>query len=235
MAATLSLHAQTKEGTIQYERKIDVHRSLKDEQMKAMVPQYQTADYVLVFKDSISTYKVVPKEDAPDPFDGGSGGGAHVMIRFGGPGDDGVTYKNYSSAQSLQESTIEEKKYIVGDTIKPQGWKLVDETKTILNHVCRKATMTTERGSNVVAWYAEDIPVAAGPDRFNGLPGVVLLVDADGGRITFTATQIQPTADVKQLKAPAGKVITRAEFEKKMDEAMGPADAQGRRTFTRQN
>jgi len=234
LTVTISLQAQTKEGTIQYERKIDVHRSLQDEQMKAMVPQYQTGDYVLVFKDSISVYKTVPKDEAPDPFDGG-GGGNHVVIRFGGPGDAGVTYKNYSTAQTLQETTLEDKKYIVSDSIKLQGWKLTGETQTILNHVCKKATMTTERGSNVVAWYAEDIPVPTGPDRFTGLPGVVLLADADSGRITFTATQIQPTADTKQLKAPTGKVITRAEFEKKLDDAMGPADAQGRRMITREN
>jgi len=232
LACTFSLQAQTKEGTIVYERKIDVHRSMTDESMKAMVPQYQTGEFTLAFKDSISTYIAVPKDEAPDPFDGG--GGARVMIRFGGPGDDGVTYKNFNSGKQLQETTLEDKKYIINDSIKTQGWKLADETKTILNHVCKKATMTTERGTNIVAWYAEDMPVPAGPDRFSGLPGVVLLVDADNGRMTFTATQIQPSADAKQLKAPtSGKLITRAEFEKKMDDVMGPADAQGRRMIRR--
>ena len=118
LACALGLQAQTKEGTIQYERKIDVHRSMQDEQMKAMVPQYQTASYTLVFKDSISTYKAAPKDDAPDPFDGGGGGGVHVIMRFNGPGDDGVLYKNYSNATFLQENTLEEKKYIVADSLK---------------------------------------------------------------------------------------------------------------------
>lgn len=102
--------------------------------------------------------------------------------------------------------------------------------------MCKKATTVTERGSNVIAWYAEDIPVPAGPDRFSGLPGTILLVDADSGRITFTATQIQPIADNKQLKAPTGgKLLTQADFDKKLTELMGPADAQGRRMIKREN
>lgn len=232
LALTLNLQAQTKEGTILYERKVDMHSALSDESMKAMVPQYQTSEFTLVFKDSITTYKAVPKDETPDPFDGG--GGNRIMIRIGGPGDDGVTYKNLSSGKQLQENTLEDKKYIVSDTIKTPAWKLADETKTILNHVCKKATMTTERGTNIVAWYAEDMPVPAGPDRFSGLPGIVLLADADNGRMTFTATQIQPTADAKELKAPTGgKLITRADFDKKLDDVMGPADAQGRRMIRR--
>jgi len=233
IACTLSLQAQTKEGTIVYERKIDMHRTITDESVKAMIPQYQTGEFTLVFKDSIAAYKAVPKDEAPDPFDGG-GGGNRVMIRMGGPGDDGVTFKNFSSGKQLQENTLEDKKYIVADSIKTPAWKLADETKTILNHVCKKATMTTERGTSIVAWYAEDMPVPAGPDRFSGLPGVVLLADADNGRMTFTATQIQPNADAKELKQPTGgKLITRADFEKKLDDVMGPADAQGRRMIRR--
>lgn len=231
----LALNAQTKQGTIIYERKIDVHRHMEDEQMKAMVPQFQTANYELLFKDSISVYKPAPKDDAPDPFDGG-GGGNRVMIRIGGPGEDGVLYKNFSSSSQLQEATLEDKKYIITDSLKLQPWKLANETLTILNHVCKKATMTTERGSKVVAWYAEDIPVPAGPERFSGLPGAVLKVDVDSANIVFMATEIHPTADAKELKAPtSGKQITSADFSKKLDEVIGPADAQGRRMIRREN
>ncbi len=235
LSGCLALQAQTKQGTIIYERKIDVHRHMEDEQMKAMVPQFQTGNYVLEFKDSISVYKAAPKDDAPDPFDGG-GGGVHVVMRFGGPGDDGVLYKNFSSSRQLAETSLEDKKYIVSDSIKQQAWKLADETKTILNHVCKKATLTTQRGSKVVAWYAEDIQVPAGPERFDGLPGAVLVLDVDSANIVFTAIEVKPTADNKDLKAPtSGKEITSAEFAKKMDEIIGPADSQGRRFIKRTN
>jgi GLPGLI family protein len=223
-----SLCAQIRQGTIIYEQKIDVHRHLQDEQMKAMVPQFQTAGYELLFRDSISVYKIVPKDDAPDPFE--SGGGAHIVMKFGGPGDDGVLYKNFGSGRLMEEASLADKKYRITDSIPALAWKLSEERVTILGHVCKKAMTVTSRGSKVVAWYAEEIAIPAGPDKFSGLPGIVLKLDVDSGGVVFTATKILPSVEASELKAPSGGlVITRAGFEKKMDEVMGPADAQGRR------
>lgn len=223
-----STYAQTHQGSIRYERKIDVHRHLADPQMKAMVPQFQTAFYDLAFNDSISVYKTVPKDEAPDPFD--NQGGTRVNIRFNGPGDEGVLYKNFSSNRQLEETTLEDTKYVILDSIKTFPWKLSEETSTVLGHPCKMATTTTSRGSKVIAWYAQDIPVPIGPDKFNGLPGAMLKLDVDSSGLIFTATQINPTASPKDLKVPtSGKSITRADYDKKLDHAMGPADAQGRR------
>ena len=49
--------------------KIDVHRHLEDDQMKAMVPQFQIGQYELFYRDSVCFYNAVPKDEAPDPFD----------------------------------------------------------------------------------------------------------------------------------------------------------------------
>jgi GLPGLI family protein len=232
--ACITGNAQIKQGTIIYERKADLHKHMEDEQMKAMVPQFQTGNYQLVFKDSITVYKAIPKDEAPDPFDGG--GGNHIVIKISGSGEDGVLYKNLSSGKQLEQTALEDKKFIITDTIKQLPWKLTDETQTILNHVCKKATLITEKGLNAIAWYAEDIPVAAGPDKFSGLPGAILMLDVDNAFIAFKATEIQTAADTKELKTPTdGKLLTKAEFAKKMDELMGPADAKGRRIITRTN
>lgn len=200
-----------------------------------MVPQFQTASYDLLFNDSISIYKAVPKDEAPNPFES-SGGGAHVIMKFGGPGDDGALYKNYASGRLLEEVTLEEKKYVITDSIQALPWKLSEETGTLLGHPCKKATATTTRGNKLVAWYSEDIPVAVGPDKFSGLPGAVLKLDMDSAGMVFTATQILPSVNAKDLKAPSdGKAITRADFDKKLDQVIGPADAQGRRMTRRIN
>jgi GLPGLI family protein len=221
--------AQLRQGTLVYERKIDVHRRMQDEQMKAMVPQFQTAVYELLFRDSISVYKVMPKDEAPDPFENNNGGN-HIVMKFGGPGDDGVLYKNYGDGRLLEEATLEDKRYIIADTLKQQAWKLSDDTATVLGHPCKKATMTTPRGSKVIAWYTGDIPLPIGPDQFSGLPGAVLKADVDDGGVVFTAKEIRATADNRQLKAPSGgRLISRADYMKKMDEVLGPPDAQGRR------
>jgi GLPGLI family protein len=227
-------NAQIKQGTIIYERKVDIHRRMQDEQMKAMVPQFQTAKSQLTFSNGVSVYKALPEDNAPDPFNNGSGG--TIMIKIGGPGDNAVLYKNYSNQKFLEQTELADKDYIIDDTVRSQDWKLSGETKTVLNHVCKKATMKTERGSDVTAWYTEDIPTPVGPDTYGGLPGAILLMDINNAEMVYTATEIKNEVDSKELSEPSkGKHLTRAEFNKKLDEMFGPATPDGRRIMTRDN
>ncbi|MBS1604219.1 MAG: GLPGLI family protein [Bacteroidetes bacterium] len=233
-AVRAQLSPQVHRGVIHYERKIDVHRHLSDPQMRATVPQFQTAAYDLLFDDSISVYKATPKDEAPDPFEA-SGGGNRIVMRFGGPGDDGILYENHANGRLLEETTLEEKKYLISDSIRDLSWKLSEERGSVLGHDCKKATATNMRGIRLVAWYSEDIAAPVGPEKFGGLPGAILRLDADSGGIVFTATRVDPFVPEKELRAPGGKAITRADYEKLLDKVMGPADAQGRRMTRRMN
>ncbi|QEC67864.1 GLPGLI family protein [Panacibacter ginsenosidivorans] len=227
-------NAQIKEGTIIYERKADLHRRMQDEQMKAMVPQFRTDKQQLFFKENISVYKAIAEDEAPDPFDDGNGG--RIMIRIGGPGDGGILYKNFSTQQFFEQTSLGDKDFIIDDTVKAQPWKLSDETKVILGHTCKKATVKTSMGSDVTAWYTDDIPLPIGPENFNGLPGAILMMDVNNAEIVFTAVEIKNVADAKELKVPSsGKHISRADFQKKMDELFGPPTPDGRRIITREN
>jgi GLPGLI family protein len=229
VGASLPLTAQSLQGTIFYERKIDVHRHIDDEQMKAMVPQFQTGQYELFYRDSVCVYNVVPHDEAPDPFDNQAGGN-RIVMRFNGPGDAGILYRNFTTGQLFEQTTLADVEYIITDTIRSIPWKLSTDTLTILGHLCKKATATGIRNNiPIVAWYCEDILLPVGPDRYGGLPGAILKLDMDNGGTVFTATRLSPAVDVKSLKAPSGKMITRAAFEKKMDEILGPADSQGHR------
>src|SRR5207247_1469861 len=140
------------------------------------------------FSDSVSVYRSVQENEAPDPF---NNGGDQIMIRIGGPGEGGALYKNFSNQKLFEQTELGDKDYIIDDTIHAQPWKLVDETKTILNHICKKATLKTESVNNVVAWYAEDILSPVGPENFGSLPGAVLLMDVNDGEIVFTATELK--------------------------------------------
>ncbi|CAN5149619.1 GLPGLI family protein [soil metagenome] len=228
LACAFLVNAQIKQGTIIYERRVDVHRRMEDEQMKAMVPQFQTTKNELIFSDSVSVYKAIAEDKAPDPFDDGNGG--RIMIKIGGPGDNAVLYKNYTNQKFLEQTELADKDYVIDDTIKAQPWKLSDETKTVLGHVCKKATMKTERGNNVIAWYTEDIPAPVGPETFAGLPGAILLADVNNAEMVYAATEIKNELDSKELQEPSkGKHISRADFQKKLDDMFGPATPDGRR------
>jgi GLPGLI family protein len=211
--------AQTKEGKITYEQKVDMYRRIPEDnqQLRSMMPQFRTAKFELQFADNQSLFKSVEEErDMTEQNNGG------IVIRMGG-GAENEYYRNFSTQRSVEKRELMEEVYLIEDSIRSISWKLEEgETKKILDHTCKKATGKTERGSDIVAWYAEDIPVASGPDQFNGLPGMILGIDANKGEIVFTATVLDKKADKKVIKAPtAGKKITNADYVKKQKELMG--------------
>jgi GLPGLI family protein len=246
-----ALQAQLKEGTVIYERKTNMHKTIQDEQMKAMIPEFRTSKHMLLFSDSVSMYKMVPEDEAPDPF-AGSGGGVRMVIRGGSDGSE--LYKNLSQSKSIQATELGGKNFLIMDTIQQQPWKLGTETRQILGHTCHKATrkimqlggggmirtMTMGGGGapqqdtskqikpqqgkevDVVAWYADDIISPVGPENYGQLPGVILQLDVDNATTVYTATEVKKTVDMKELKEPKkGKVVTRVEFQKLMNDVMG--------------
>ncbi|WP_207497085.1 GLPGLI family protein [Aridibaculum aurantiacum] len=224
-----TLLAQVKEGTILYERKMDMHRRIQDEQMKAMMPQFRTSKHQLLFSDSVSIYKAVQEEEAPDPF--ADGGGNRVMFRMSA--GEGEQYRNFSNQRFIESRELGAKTYIIEDTIRQQPWKLTDETKTILNYSCKKATRKTERGQEVEAWYTEAIPCPAGPEGFASLPGAILQLNINNDEIVYVATAVSDKVNAKELKEPSkGKKVNRAEFAKLMQEMYGsPGQGGGNRVI----
>ncbi len=249
-----ALNAQVKEGTIYYEQKVNMYKTIQDEQMRAMIPEFRTTKYMLLFSDSVSMYKVVPEDEAPDPFAGG--GGARVIMRMGAAGG-GDLYKNFAQSKSVQTSELGGKNFLIIDSIKQQPWKLSTDTRQILGHNCHKATRKVmQSGSGVirrmvmgggnttpdtttqkqipgkevevVAWYADDIVSPVGPENYGQLPGVILQLDVDNGTTVFTATEVKKTVDAKELKEPKkGKAVTRQEFSKMMMDMMGGSGGPG--------
>lgn len=64
----------------------------------------------------------------------------------------------------------------------------------------------------ITAWYTPQIPVSAGPERYWGLPGLILEINA--GRTTMLCTEIVINPeDVVEIKKPSkGKEVSRNEY-----------------------
>jgi GLPGLI family protein len=131
--------AQQKNGTIIYERKVNMYKLIQDEQMRAMMPEFTTSQHILLFSDSVSVFRRIQEDEAPDPFAGGGGGGTRMIFR-GGASDGGDLYKNFTQAKSIQSLELGGRNFLIIDTIKQQPWKLSDETKQVLGYTCHKAT-----------------------------------------------------------------------------------------------
>lgn len=207
------------QGKVTYEQKIDVYRRIPEDnqQLRSMMPQFRTAKFELLFGNNQSLFKAVEEEQ--DMTERNNGG---IVLRFGGSAENEY-YKNFSTQKAVEIRELMDELYLVEDSIHSLTWKLQEgETKTILGYPCKKATGKTERGIDIIAWYSEEIPVAAGPEQFNGLPGMILGIDANKGEIVFTAIIVDKTVDLKKIKVPVkGKKITTADYAAKQKEVFG--------------
>jgi len=222
LTVALSSQAQVKEGKVIYERKVNMHKRLgpENESMKNMIPEFNTSKMQLFFTADASLFKSVP--EAEDVRETAGDQGERVIMRFGGGGDN-ENYKNYTTQKMIELRELGPKKYIIEDSLRKQSWKLTDETKTIKNYTCKKATTKNSQNLDVVAWYTEDISTPSGPEGFGGLPGLILELDIDNAGIVFTTLEITASeADARMVKAPTnGKKITREEYQKMMQEQYG--------------
>ena len=238
--------AQMKEGKISYERKINMHRNLPDPQMKSMVPEFRTDKFELIFNESVSLFRSVVDDEAPDPFANAGGGGGGMRMNFRMPTAN--TFTDVSKQMQYEERAFFEKEFLIIDSLKQYKWKLSEETKTIAKQLCKKATTmitapqmrmrvsiggggnNTDTAANtprapketeLVVWYAENIPVSFGPDNYSGLPGVIMEIDQDNGANVTTAVEVSAKYPKKELVAPTkGEKMNRVQFQENMQKLM---------------
>lgn len=245
VALATTATAQMKEGKISYERKTNMHRNIPDPQMKSMIPEFRTDKFELIFNESASLFRSVVDDEAPDPFANAGGGGGGMRMNFRMPTT--TTYTDLAKQTQYEERAFFEKEFLIVDSLKQYKWKLSEETKTIAKQLCKKATtMVTApqmrvrisrggenntdtaanapikpRETELVVWYAENIPVSVGPDNYSGLPGVIMEMNLDNGATVTTAVEVSAKYPKKELVQPSkGEKMTRAQFQEQVQKLM---------------
>jgi len=232
------VNAQQKEGKVIYQRTMQLLMRIGGpDGSESDTQRTRTDKFEMSFANGQMIWKQMEDEIEDDNFGGGGGG---MMIRGFGGGADEVTFCDFEKARKVELREFLDKKFLIADSIRRGNWKLSDETKTILNHLCRKATsqrigkrmaMNMNNGkmerkeiddtSSIVAWFTSDIPVAAGPEAQGQLPGLILSLETNNGRTVYTALEISPKADIGSIKEPTkGKKVTPDEFTKERNKMM---------------
>jgi GLPGLI family protein len=104
----------------------------------------------------------------------------------------------------------------VDDSLHTPKWKVMNQIKDVAGYICMKAvTEDTVKKQKITAWFAGDIPISAGPERYFGLPGVILELDINEGDVVITATKIEFKKLDKELIIPKtkGKKIKDADYD----------------------
>jgi GLPGLI family protein len=232
--SAIAAEAQTKEGKVIYERVMQVRRpqGLSPE-IANQFPPSRTDNFELLFGNNQSLWRNIPKAEGADGTVMGNG----VMFRTVG-GIDDLIFFDFTKGTRTDKREMFDNAFLVEDSVRKLSWKLSEETKTILGHQVRKATAqrigvayrtSMENGqmkreeyadtSSITAWFSTDFPVATGPQEFQGqLPGIILQLDLNNGRVIYNAVEISPKVSLSTIKEPkGGKRVTQAEYVKERD------------------
>ena len=202
---------------------------VQKQQMMNRMKSFLEKTYTLTFTKTESSFKEDVKLETP-----GTNG-----PMWGRSNGQGSIYKSLKDKEMIEDVEMFSKRFLIVEKMEQPQWQLTSETKQIGNYTVYKATMTIEdktidfgsifgrRNNNqtddkknepkmidVVAWYSPQIPVSAGPDRYWGLPGLIL--ELNFGRTTMLCTEIvlNPEQKIEIQKPNKGDKVEREEYNK---------------------
>jgi GLPGLI family protein len=128
-----------------------------------------------------------------------------------------LIFRDYQKMMTYDVKRILGKLYVIEDTIQYQKWRILNDMREIAGHICMNAEWhDTIRDKRVIAWFALDIPISIGPERYGGLPGLILALNMNNGGIIITAEEIKLFEEPQTIEKPKHKrrhiVITEEEY-----------------------
>ena len=110
------------------------------------------------------------------------------------PRADGSYYvvKSATDNKFYYYDKVGTERFCYEEDIPQLNWAVSDSTKTILGYECFLASVDYH-GRKWFVWFSPEIPVAAGPWKLQGVPGLILEASTEDGLYRFVADGIQQT------------------------------------------
>lgn len=126
--------------------------------------------------------------------------------------------RDFANNSIYEGITLLGKTYLIQDSLQPPAWKILNDMKEVAGHICMNASLNDAiRMQTTEVWFALDIPIPTGPDRFYGLPGMILEVNINDGAMVMTADKIDLKKLTTEMDLPLkikGKKIDMDEYNK---------------------
>ncbi len=225
LIATTTLFAQKQTGEITYFFNRDANITLSDNMPEAQKKAIEESirkqfekTFVLKFSGYESTYteKSELKEE--------SNGNVNIMIIGGASGE---LYKSTKEKMFIKSDESLGKRFLIVDELKKPNWQLIDSTKQIDKYLCYKAKYVKEVTKNdsiikepVTVWYAPDIPINNGPEKYWGLPGLILEVYYGKVSVICKKIELKHTEKLTIKKPKKGKKVSEKEFKRIVEKKM---------------
>jgi hypothetical protein len=242
VALTIPGGIQAQEGAITFDRATRLALELPDqvrERMGDEIPGETFDAFLLLFSPDET---VMIPADPPGADGGGDGGSGSAPTAADGRSQRISGFMNrlqrLSPERSDQErvivthvdlgtGTVVENRSFMGRTFLIQGertpisWRLTGEQSEFAGHMVMRA-MATVDGAEVEAWFTPQIPVPGGPAGYGGLPGMILSLSIDNGRVVYSATGVRMVpVDAGAIRPPTqGEALSAEEYEELVAERL---------------
>lgn len=204
--------AQIMHGKITYERKTNLFKKFKDDNVKDWLQEEDKNKvdvFELYFNDSVSVFKPQDSE---------------LQERNSWATRKNTVYKNFKTNEQLSIKDVWGEKFMMTDSILHHQWKITGSKRNIAGYECRKAIYYVNDSTPIYAWYTNDIIPSVGPESFNDLPGAILgLATEDGGVIYFAKSveTANPNIDAVIPLKGKNKVYSATEMKAKLQKDFG--------------
>lgn len=233
--ATFNLFAQKTEGIIYYTEsiKLDIDLPEDQEHLRAMIPSSSDQSKALYFTPTMSMYKDIDATDGNTEINHESEG-TEMQINIVAGSSDNKLLKDFESDEMVDQRDFLGKKFLINSEIAKMDWKITGQQKKILDFVCQEAT-TTKDDKTINAWFSPTIPVSNGPGTLGQLPGMILEVVMEEGKVTISATKIDFESIDKEVltKPKKGKKVTKEAFQKIQEAKIKEMGGESGRTVIR--
>ena len=209
-----SLKAQhahfTTSGTIDFERKTNAWAVIKKEINKDN--EAVTAPAFEAYKKSNPQFKVLKStlsftgnKTLFTPVEAEPSGNMLFFSIMPLMTQNNTIYTDLDNGLTIAQRKVLGDPFLVNDSTRKIKWKITDETRDIAGYHCRRANGIMLDSIYVVAFYTTKIPLAGGPESFNGLPGMILGVALPHENITWFATKVTDTTIPDNALVPPKK------------------------------
>ncbi|MFY9308151.1 MAG: GLPGLI family protein [Bacteroidia bacterium] len=186
--------AQITTGKIVYERKTNLYKKFKDDDVRSWIKEENKnkIDYFeLFFNDTVSLFKPQTSE---------------LKEEMSWATSKNVVYQNFNKDYRLTVKKIWGEELFIEDTLNTRQWKITDSKRVISGYSCRKAIWQANDSTRIYAWYCDEIISGVGPESFYGLPGAIMgIATEDGGVIYFAKSVELSKPDLIALAPKKGK------------------------------
>ncbi len=177
------------------------------------LPKSRSSMKTLIFDTNQSIFSETEGTEAQlDDYNENEEGQIKIMVANSSIKD--ILYKNNTARHYIHQKDFMGKAFLVNAKFPTLKWKITNEKIKYLGYICQKATLE-EGDENIVAWFTSQIPNAVGPSQYQGLPGAILMLSINDGKLEYKATNVKlGELEKNTITIPdEGKKVSPEEYE----------------------